>query len=967
MKKLKMKIISKRFQSEKGTTTIIALLIMMLLMGFMAFALTRSANETVAVSNEISETRTLYAAQASIENMALKADAVFENKLTLTTSDVTAIASSTPSNYSDYTFEQSLTKTKDAEVIDATGEQFQGLKAIRDEWQLITTATDTKTGVKVTLRRRFFDNRIPIFQFGTFYDGDMNFFRPAPFNFGGRVHSNANIFIQSAAGLNFASKVTAVGQILTDVAPNGSVLDSSYSQNFIKDGSGTYKQLNYNEGSAISTVSGSNLLSSYPARPAAYRNPNWATIKARFNNNLLNEQKKLNLPLKPEYINLIKRGKNIGDKFKDSTGTLTTVTSTNKDGLIPLKERFYNKSGIRISLADSQDKLPGCASASGTCGVQLDNGNGYLPVAMNGGQQSTRFNAARFKVPGKQIWIKIEAIKNNGDLAPTATDITADILSLGLTERPPASLVNNTTPANSSFLLDTTTYQANSDKYAIVKLQRFLIPGSVISSSKTYLNTFTASSVNYNYVLAQEKSPAPSPASTPNKNPIDTYITENQAAIGITQDRYGCHGTQKSTPTSSCSGVDNTANQITATVSAVTGRKVAPFPIMMFDTREGLPYDSIPGSGTPNPNPVPSYPSGRIPWSGVMSIVDIDMANLELFLEGNSTVLGLLPKAGTTFSDSFTPKRALSNTDIPNANGWVLYISDRRSDYDYDGEYDMEDLLPNGTTSASLNDGTKTAGEDSNNNGVFENDYINEAPKYSEYVSADVAATSNTRFFRRGVRLINGTTLPGGYDSATPSNTKGLTVASENGVYVLGNYNSTGVTSSTSTPTPAANYQPQGAADVPAAVIADSITLLSNSWQDSYSFSSPFDRAGRTPSKTTYRFAALVGNSKDFAPCPSNQSQGSDRYFDCQSGGVHNLLRYLENWNSTVKSNYSGSLINLYNAANSNSVFKCCRTVYEPPVRNYVFDETFLDINRIPPGSPFLQNLTLTGFERIND
>ncbi|HRH45702.1 MAG TPA: hypothetical protein PKY82_28940, partial [Pyrinomonadaceae bacterium] len=187
------------------------------------------------------------------------------------------------------------------------------------------------------------------------------------------------------------------------------------------------------------------------------------------------------------------------------------------------------------------------------------------------------------------------------------------------------------------------------------------------------------------------------------------------------------------------------------------------------------------------------------------------------------------------------------------------------------------------------------------------------------------------------------------------------------GVYVMGNFNATGV-SSYGTPTPSSNYLPQNTSKhIPSSIVADSITLLSNSWQDSYSFSSPFDRAGRDPSETTFRFAAISGNSKDFAPCPSNQSQGTDSGFDCQSGGVHNLLRYLEDWNSTVKSNFSGSIINLYNSVNSNSVFKCCRTVYEPPVRNYVFEESFLDINRIPPGSPFLQSITLTGFERIND
>ena len=158
--------IKKTENGENGTTTIITLLIMMLMMGFVTFALTRSSNETIAVSNEISETKALFAAQASIENMVLKADVKFEEKLTLDNSDVTAIQSSIPSNYTEFTFTQSLAKTRDSEIVDATGQQFQGLKVLRDEWQAMTTAKENQTGVTVTLRRRFFANRIPIFQFG---------------------------------------------------------------------------------------------------------------------------------------------------------------------------------------------------------------------------------------------------------------------------------------------------------------------------------------------------------------------------------------------------------------------------------------------------------------------------------------------------------------------------------------------------------------------------------------------------------------------------------------------------------------------------------------------------------------------------------------------------------------------------------------------------------------------------------
>ncbi|MCV4633728.1 hypothetical protein OFB83_34580, partial [Escherichia coli] len=46
----------------------------------------------------------------------------------------------------------------------------------------------------------------------------------------------------------------------------------------------------------------------------------------------------------------------------------------------------------------------------------------------------------------------------------------------------------------------------------------------------------------------------------------------------------------------------------------------------------------------------------------------------------------------------------------------VLYISDRRGDQDFDGEFDMEDIYG----SAPGNDGIKQKGEDVNNNGILD-------------------------------------------------------------------------------------------------------------------------------------------------------------------------------------------------------------------------------------------------------
>jgi hypothetical protein len=64
--------------------------------------------------------------------------------------------------------------------------------------------------------------------------------------------------------------------------------------------------------------------------------------------------------------------------------------------------------------------------------------------------------------------------------------------------------------------------------------------------------------------------------------------------------------------------------------------------------------------------------------------------------------------------------------------------------------------------------------------------------------------------------LINGSDLPGGYDTTTQSNTKGFTVASENGVYVQGNYNAVGDVTAVGSPSDPVDYAPQGARDVPA-------------------------------------------------------------------------------------------------------------------------------------------------------
>ncbi|MEO6051462.1 MAG: hypothetical protein ABIP78_09035 [Pyrinomonadaceae bacterium] len=267
-------------------------------------------------------------------------------------------------------------------------------------------------------------------------------------------------------------------------------------------------------------------------------------------------------------------------------------------------------------------------------------------------------------------------------------------------------------------------------------------------------------------------------------------------------------------------------------------------------------------------------------------------------------------------------------------------------------------------------------GEDTNKNGTLQRELSNDAAPYTgtgSNISLDIAAVFEHKHFRRGVRLINGVTgppgsrvvqTPGGYDTVTtPANTRGFTVASENAVYVQGNYNASGIVS-VGTPTPYCDYIPlcTSSGDIPASVASDAVIILSNAWQDSNSFVSPFNLGGRQATDTFDRFAMLSGDALTSLNDTPNQGGGDPK----MNGGVHNFKRFLEDWGGDRLS-YSGSLINLFNSHNNNGPFKCCNHVYSPPSRNWVFDATFLDIDRLPPGTPYFQYIQTTGFQRTND
>jgi hypothetical protein len=228
---------------------------------------------------------------------------------------------------------------------------------------------------------------------------------------------------------------------------------------------------------------------------------------------------------------------------------------------------------------------------------------------------------------------------------------------------------------------------------------------------------------------------------------------------------------------------------------------------------------------------------------------------------------------------------------------------------------------------------------------------------------------------RHVLRLVDGGMNPAGTSSYLPHPTLpatsgyGFTIASEEPVYVWGDYN-TGpldpLWPSGGTPT-----TPHSAA----AIIADAVTLLSNppsaatvptsnlGWTDLESFQNPATANNRPGTTSYYRMAIAAGKSIPF-PEPGWASAAGLKDFGTD-GGMHNFLRYVENRGANGATvNYAGSLISMYYSQYATGVFKCCNAVYGAPNRNYFFDTQFLNPANLPPGTPMFQDVVSLGFHQ---
>lgn len=184
------------------------------------------------------------------------------------------------------------------------------------------------------------------------------------------------------------------------------------------------------------------------------------------------------------------------------------------------------------------------------------------------------------------------------------------------------------------------------------------------------------------------------------------------------------------------------------------------------------------------------------------------------------------------------------------------------------------------------------------------------------------------------IRLVKGGELPDA----------GLTVVSQNPIYIQGDYNTGTTTSATAVPSNnGGNANNTDSPTVPtytrkpSAVIGDAVMFLSNSWSDA---NSNKDVSSRVASNTTYNTAIVSG----FMPSGYQPTTGAQYGY---SGGANNFPRFLENWDNKYCT-YFGSMVQLYTSKVFTGEWDT-GVIYRPPLRRWNFDPNFKNVS--PPGS----------------
>lgn len=961
---------------SKGFTLIASLLILVLLSA-MSIGLFMMVNTEQKVSSgDLGNTVAFHAAETGIEQMTTDLPTMFQSLQSPTPANICALSGTSyrPSIPGITFMQYSIVPAAGCSVTTLSTEyglvQSGPSAGLYAQLVPITlTASAALTGInqeEVAMTRNVQIALIPVFQFGVYSDSDLGFFASPDLTFAGRVHTNGDLYlgVGNSNTLTFRDKLSAYGNVVRQQLPNG-LATSSYnnggpvyvptasSSSACSTTTNSCRALGLTEGSVIAG----------PSTACSNQTSGWQTLSTTTYHNMLIDGDWAGLPVS---CNKGTGAKRLSLPFVTGTNFPYEIIRRPPNAEAPASalggSRLYNQAQIRIQLSDDPNDIPN--SGDGQT-IRLSNGpntNGpdYTNGVPTGPTVSGHLYSVYFAEGSTATQDVSSQLANNCISNSTLAGLPSDW------PKPPAAapagvvtLTPNTAPA-----LTASTWNLL-DGYLRVEYKD--ATGGWQPVTREWLELG----------FARDTTP-PTSVGGNTVNPNAILILQERAdrnGDGNVQLAYGgsCSGsTPKQRPG------ELTPDPTTGTLNygdwfvANSPTRNNWYPINFYDAREGEPRDKKQNAANYN----------TVTTNGVMNAVELDVGNLKRWLAGTIGTSGTNVdyQVQNGYILYFSDRRGM----LPNPNAWGIHVAGTKS-----GDSGLEDSI-NYRNAAGTPDGIdpvpagkSLSPEDVNQNGVLDSfgaanlglGFYNGATSlnasitssspdnpYSPRIASGITTARKNWVSgaRHVLRLVDGKfgNLPVRPDTGTcPIANGGFTIGSENPVYIWGNYNSDPTSWSA------------GTTGSSAGIVADAVTILSNSWSDLNSFKSPTDPGhsvgtpGRTASNTYYRVAIAAGKSITF-PFP-NSWENNTNYYTGTDGGVHNFLRYLEDWGG-VNLYYDGSLVSLYYSTYATGMMKCCTyAVYEPPSRNFMFDANFATPCGLPPGTPMFRDVDSLSYRQI--
>jgi PilX N-terminal len=960
-------------EREKGVALITSLMVLLLISAIVVGMCWMVMTDQRLGGNNKSRELAFYGAEAGMEKMTTDVANVFATSGALTAANVATVTATPPNLIPGIQYLNSagastynLTFVPDAFGNPATNNAtilppspYAGMQGLITPFTMTVAAQNIATGSEVKLTRQVQVVSIPVFQFGIYSDSDLSFFNGPPFGFGGRTHTNGNLWLTPNQGATFlGDKVTVVGEVVRTNLENGFAVTgagAAYGGDVTialapdptmanEPGGAPYtnaswRQLALTEGS----VTGNSI---YGAVSTTLNNPTWSgTVIPAYNGQLQNHVLPLSLTstalggITP--ISLIRR---------PVPGELGALPAT-------FAQRLFSQATLRILIDDYPATNPQIVPGS------------TAPAACHNADMMSLDTVTQATDP---VDLATLGFISTSPLGITSAAVKANWYT-GIYPLPVSGANATYTPSNSTAQPGYWLKNGYPIITGCIKIEYQVNPGgSWVDVTHQILNLgLIGKNINPTTgVLAPLLPSLPTTAQIASQGtgsggvvPVPCANPSQNAIIRLARVRDNLD-----TASASANGCGN----ITAATVATDF-----WPNVLYDSREAV--DRAIGTGQ------------VISAQGVMNYVELDAANLVAWFNANQTGLGLDNNTGYTlyFSDR---RGERVDTDVaPNVktgsfgyndiinpndanNGCSNLALDPGEDFEGDGvlrKYGGQEMAPATITSTNymlttaagvvpattnmwtganamsgnLIGATIHVGATTYSGGLFANANCtggNANRPDVTYGNPQEARENPPVFFRRALKIVNGATLNIG---TSCSGTDGLTIVAENPVYIQGDYNA-----------PVDNGT-WGGTSVAAAVEGDAVTFLSNNWNDVNSFAFPYNINNRAAVPTAYRAAIISGKG---IPFPSIAGQAQDFGTD---GGVHNFLRFLENWG--VVCHYRGSMVSFYYNRQAVGTYKGTG-VYNPPnPRDYSFDTNFtLGPACLPPRTPSLRSVNTIGFSQ---